>query len=270
MEIVAAGPADWEVFLRLARREGWRVPPQEVALFGDRLAGDALVLREGGAWRGFVTAVAHERTGWIGNLLVPAECRGRGYGTFIFERTLETLRRRGCRSLWLTASELGRPLYEKKGFQLLDGIDRWVLEVSAERREGGAGNAAGEALLEADRLGWGESRRRLLPPLIAGGEVFRYGSSVALLQQGDQSRILGPWYSAQLCPRENRQLLAEALAAAGGAEVVADVRASSPLRPLLTAAGFRCQGSCALMAAGAVAEVDLSAHIALASLGSIG
>lgn len=270
MKIAAAGPGDWAEFLALAGLEGWRVLPQEVDLFAAQRVGNAFALREGETLRGFVTAVGHERTGWIGNLLVPADCRGRGCGTLLFAHALEELRRRGCRSLWLTASEQGRPLYERRGFVVLDGIERWVLPPSGEPRKPWEGNGAEELLIAADGQVWGESRARLLRPLTVGGTVCSFGTTVALLQQGEKSRVLGPWFSPEACPRENRQLLAALLGAAGGAEVVVDVLTSSSLQALLMAAGFTRRGGCALMAAGAYAGVELSSLVALASLGSLG
>jgi hypothetical protein len=76
MEIMMPTDADWQVFLALAREEGWRVPKSELELFRGPLAGSAFVLRRGEEVLGFVTAVAHERSGWIGNLIVPVTAVG--------------------------------------------------------------------------------------------------------------------------------------------------------------------------------------------------
>lgn len=271
MQIANPSESDWQLFLDLARQEGWRVPPQELILYRGSLADCAFVLKDAGTARGFVTAVAHGKSGWIGNLLVPAECRGRGYGTLLFDHALATLARRGVGSIWLTASPLGRPIYEKKGFRGVDGVERWTMRAAGAPVAVDVTAVGLERLLAADALVWGESRRALLEPLAAAGRVFASGSTVALLQQAGAMRVIGPWVSPELCPRENRMLLMALLSAAGeGEELVADVLASSPLKPLLAAAGFTAGGYNDLMVRGETAGIDLSRLVALASLGSMG
>ncbi|HEY7746249.1 MAG TPA: GNAT family N-acetyltransferase [Desulfuromonadales bacterium] len=270
MEIISPTDTDWQVFLALARVEGWRVPKNELALYRGHLAGSAFVLRRGEEVLGFVTAVAHRRSGWIGNLLVPPDCRGRGYGALLFDHAVDMLERQGVESIWLTASELGRPLYEKKGFAVIDGVVRWTLKAEGRSlAEGGRTEMA--RLLAGDAQAWGESRDRLLSPLARTGEVFACGKTVALLQGGEGMQVLGPWISPDLCPRDNRRLLLAVLgAAAERTELVTDVIESSPLQSLLRAAGFNRQGRCELMVRGSAAGVRLSQLVSLASLGSMG
>lgn len=268
--IASPTASEWGIFLQLARLEGWRVPPREVALFQGHFAEGAFVLRDTERPCGFVTVVQHECSGWIGNLIVSTACRGRGLGALLFEHAAEELRRMGCRSLWLTASREGRPIYEKRGFRAVDGTVRWVLKPLGERVQTGRGKGEEAELLAGDRLVWGESRANLLSHLAAGGEVFSFGGTTALLQQGSGMQILGPWISPNLCPRENRQLLLTVLAAADAGEVVTDVLASSPVQPLLQAAGFERRGGCDLMVCGEADEVNLSSLVSFASLGSMG
>ena len=269
MQISHPTDADWPFFLAWAHREGWRVPANELALFRGPLTECAFVLKERGEPRGFVTAVRHERSGWIGNLIVPADLRGRGCGAFLLRHALEVLRRRGVESIWLTASDLGRPIYEKLGFRPMDGIRRYTLTVG----EGGAGSspaAGGEALLRGDCRVWGESRP-LLAHLARGGFVAASGGTAALLQEGKTMRVIGPWLSTESCPRENRLVLTALLsAAAPGTELAADILESSPVGALLAAAGFEPRGRTDLMVLGPASGVQLSQLVALASLGSMG
>jgi ribosomal protein S18 acetylase RimI-like enzyme len=272
MDIAAAGEGDWRIFLALAEAEGWRVPQVEMALLTGVLAPCVSVLHEGGVACGFVSAVHHGRSGWIGNLIVDPAARRRGYGERLFAHALSVLEERGARSLWLTASELGRPLYEGHGFVAVDRIERWI---SPPRGRGEVSPAAEfyatEALFAADGRAWGEGRLPLLDVLAASGQAFACNETVALLQGGTDLQVLGPWYSAGCCPRENRQLLTILLAAADPAvEIVCDLLASSPLRSLLAAAGFEPGGGAALMVSGDRAGVDLKKMMALASLGSMG
>ena len=83
--------------------------------------------------------------------------------------------------------------------------------------------------------------------------------------------MIGPWYCKQRNGRSNRLLLAQLLAAADPTlEMVIDLICPSPLALLLSAAGFFCLGLAALMVSGDDSGIELSAMLALASLGSVG
>jgi hypothetical protein len=201
---------------------------------------------------------------------VPAAERGKGYGARLFDHALEILQQQGVTTLWLTASEQGAPIYRRRGFVAVDQIQRWVLRTAGAAIGRPEAAAALPMLLLEDAAVWGESRHRLLAPLAAGGAIFAFGQTLAMLQAGEGRQVLGPWTSAGHCPRENRQLLMAVLAAANReTELVSDVLVSSPTVGLLAAAGFKPQGRCELMARGPVA-VRLETLTALASLGSLG
>lgn len=262
------GQGDRQAFLDLAGAAGWRVPSRELDLYGDTLHGSAYVLWVGERRCGFVSAVLHERSGWIGNLIVPEAERGRGHGKALLEFALSSLRRRGACSAWLTASDLGRPIYERYGFRRLDAVLRWT---AAGRGGVPAAVTPAGALFAADARAWGESRRALLQGLLPGGRVLGAGNTVALLQAPAPMQVLGPWYSEDGDADAARALLAAALASAErGGEVVTDVIESSPLNEHLGAAGFRCLGGQDLMVLGPADGGNLRSVVALASLGSMG
>lgn len=272
LQIVAPDAADWETFLSWAAAEGWRVPSRELELYAGSAGGEAFVLKADTRPLGFVTVVAHQRSGWIGNLLVPPDARGRGHGAWLFDHAAASLEKRGVESLWLTASAQGQPLYGRRGFRSVDRVVRWVLGRSGQSPAGTGGGV--EALHAADRQVWGESRQELLESVTREGRIFAHGETVLLLQAGAELQILGPWYSRKFCPRENRRVLTAALEAAGTGELVVDALASAPVAALLSAAGFERRGECALMLRGASSlrqpAGNLAGLVALASLGSMG
>lgn len=268
-EIRTATPADWAVFQRLAAAEGWRISPAERSLFAGPWAGHALVLEADCQWRGFITAVPHQHSGWIGNLIVPPESRGRGYGRRIFAAAVARLERKRLNSLWLTASEQGRPLYEQYGFVKIDEIERWVgVGVGGGCDDGLRNN---EGLWLADGRAWGETRRELLMAVANHGRAFITGDELVFLQQVGDLNLLGPWYRGESEPCAHRELLRQALAAADpGRELVIDTLLSSPVHPLLAEVGFIPSGRAALMVRGGPGAARLERMVALASLGSVG
>jgi GNAT superfamily N-acetyltransferase len=273
--IGAPSPADWEYFNKWSTLEGWVVPMREVLLYRQELAGSAFVLHgEHGLPLGFVTVCRHQtRSAWIGNLIVDPSRRGAGYGRRLFEHALGFLAERGTASVWLTASADGMPLYASCGFREVGRVERWRCRRDAALPVSAPGIGSGELypLVRADAAAWGHSRAELLTVLARGGQVLKSGSTVAMLQAGNDLRVLGPWLSADLCPRSNRAILALALAElAAGGEIVIDLLGGSPVRALLNAAGFRQNGETVLMMCGEPGKVRFGEIMALASLGSMG
>jgi predicted N-acetyltransferase YhbS len=58
------------------------------------------------------------RVGWIGTIFVEPAWRRRGVGMALTQATIDTAESAGCRTLLLVATDAGRPLYEKIGFEV--------------------------------------------------------------------------------------------------------------------------------------------------------
>lgn len=272
LELRVPRTADWTRFYQLAAAENWRISAMEKHLLQTLWPTAALTLRQDDQFCGLITAVRHQHSAWIGNLLVPVEQRRRGHGSRLFTAVLDMLQADDVARIWLTASEQGRPLYERTGFVAVDRIERWVRPggTGGQRPEiRGAGSCAD--LLAADRYIWGENREPFLGTSVTHGRLLACDGAVALLQPGDDCQVLGPWYAPAAAQTACRRLLQTALAAADPAvDLVVDLRASSAVDELLAEAGFVQTGENLLMASGSLAAVNLREMVALASLGSIG
>lgn len=265
-------PSNWETFYQLATEEGWRIPQIERQLWRGPWAEYAHCLRGAGFFAGLVTAVPHQTSGWIGNLIVAPSLRGRGLGGRLFKHALADLLQRGLNTIWLTASEQGRPLYEKAGFIAVGQVERWVRPAGAilDRRVAPSPGDA-QQLRHHDRLAWNEERATFLDHLLVNNQVFGCHDSVALLQKGVDMQILGPWYSGDLCLRSNHMLLQQVLAAADpDVELVTDILTPSPIHQILSVSGFHSFGRSQLMAKGPARSGADGMVLALASLGSVG
>jgi GNAT superfamily N-acetyltransferase len=274
---ITAAPtaAEWALFLEWAALEGWRVPARELALYRGELAGSAFVLRDGADRPlGFVTVCRHQRSAWIGNLLVAPWGRGRGFGRRLFEHAVACLAERNNATLWLTASPGGAPLYASSGFREVGRIERWV---GRGRGATAAAPAAGGlhgglySLVKADAAACGDSRAELLTSLACGGRILRSGHSIALVQAGDGLHVIGPWISVDHCPRANRTILTDAVEGCReGDEMAVDLYDGAPERTLLAAAGFAQSGETVLMCRGETERTRTGGAVALATLGSMG
>jgi ribosomal protein S18 acetylase RimI-like enzyme len=117
---------DIDHFLLLATDEGWMVEPWEFEFLLSEFSRGCFAARaKSGELLGFVTSLRHQRSGWIGNLIVTPAYRGRGIGERLFKKAMEVLLASGAETVWLTASKSGLPLYQKSGFTRIDTIIRW-------------------------------------------------------------------------------------------------------------------------------------------------
>ncbi len=260
--------ADWNLFLCLARGESWIVPLKEQLLFQHQWKSYFLALRHAGKTCGFVSAVSYRHSGWIGNLLVDPNLRGRGYGHFLFEEALKFLQQRPLKRIWLTASEQGRPLYEGYGFQQIDRVIRW----SSPGRGGPMpvpAVATLNCLIALEQDCWSEDRRDLIQALALESVLLQQPDQLALLQAGLDVWQLGPWSAARTDSRSTRLLLDAAIAATpADKSLFVDILGSAGLELLLRQTGFVRCGHNSLMCQGDVPR--LHGVMALASFGSIG
>ena len=61
------------------------------------------------------------KSGYVTNMFTRPAWRHRGLAKRLVDRLVEAARESGCAKLYLNASKMGRPLYEKYGFKPVDG-----------------------------------------------------------------------------------------------------------------------------------------------------
>lgn len=266
MQISTFTPEDIHPFLDLAKDEGWISHRRELAFLLERSPDGCLVCHEEGKPVGFVTAVRHGRSGWIGNLLVGAVNRGRGIGSALFKQAMEVLQRHGVTTTWLTASTAGRPIYERNGFSCCDRIRRWELEGTVGDQSDTKAEVRSD-WQEIDYLGWGDARNDLLAYAADGGDSIGAEEGFLMLQRLGNGHQIGPFGALNNTIAE--QLLEQALAKTG--RVLLDVPAANRnAGRLLTPRGFEVIGEVDLMYAGQPPAYHPEHIFGLASMGSMG
>lgn len=110
------GHVDIPPAVSLAREVGWSDLTRDYTFFVEHPQCLALVAEEGGEVIGTGFGTRNGGAGWIGFIVVSENHRGRSIGTAMTRAVMDRLRGSGCRTLVLTATELGRPVYEKLGF----------------------------------------------------------------------------------------------------------------------------------------------------------
>jgi ribosomal protein S18 acetylase RimI-like enzyme len=197
---------DISTFLAFAAQENWVAGEWEFAfLLNNFPEGCFTACAHSGEPAGFVTSLLHEKSGWIGNLIVSEPFRGTGIGTVLFRKALEALQSAGADTIWLTASKAGEPLYAKQGFTAIDTIFRWI-GTGQQRHEAHVSITQHEKLSEASYLldseAWGDRRQALLDVTANRGTFLQKGSGFIVLQPSGDDMQLGPFLAGDAAGAE--------------------------------------------------------------------
>jgi len=189
---------------------------------------------------------AHGRTGWVGVIFVAPEQRGGGLGRRVTRAVIDDLEARGCRTQILIASPMGRPIYEREGFTVLDRQVRFAIDGlppddgPTDPRIRAFAPSDFDAVVALDRWATGEDRLIVLRALVTPAST--------LVAVDEQDRVRGylartPWRGGALIaadPDDALRLLERRRRSSGvsgraGAGVLASNRAG---RDALCAAGW--------------------------------
>lgn len=272
-------PGDIGQFLKLAAAEGWVAEPWEFEFLLSEFPQGCFAARidngitTGGETAGFVTSLLHQRSGWIGNLIVAEQFRGRGIGEVLFVRSLEALRSAGAQTIWLTASKTGAPLYGKHGFRRIDTVIRWA---GTGRQRHGMNDCRSHrkapdfSVSDIDCQGWGDRRDALLAVTAGRGILLREGAGFVAIQPCSDARQFGPFTALDSGTAE-RLLDAALRSIQPGTKICLDSPASNraALR-MFSRRRLRMCGSTELMYAGVRPDYRPELLYGLATMGSCG
>ena len=126
---------------------------------------------------GIGTAVFFETTSWIAHLIVHEKHRNHGYGTKILEYLCDYCKNHGYKTILLSATNMGYPLYIKYGFTVQTEYVQY--EKTRELDHAINGNIHKiephdyENIYELDKMITGENRQRLLIQFVNDGFVYK-------------------------------------------------------------------------------------------------
>jgi GNAT superfamily N-acetyltransferase len=155
--------------LRLSTQARWNQLEADWQRLVDVWPKLALVGKVDGQVAATATLARYGDVAWVGMVLVDEAFRGRGFGGKIMDAIIAKAGEEGINVLGLDATDLGKPVYAKRGFIEGVGIDRRVL--AADDREPGRSPAERvhdrewPALLALDRSCFGMDRSALLDHL---------------------------------------------------------------------------------------------------------
>ena len=191
-------PADVDAATEMVLGHGWGVRREWLAFAAGHDRCVPLLAEADGDIVATGVGTASGLAGWVGSIFVAPGWRGRGLGRAVTEAIIDRLSSMGCRSLVLVATEDGRRLYERMGFEVqthyrtlqAPGLPRAV-EPSNGVPTVRAFEAADLAEIVAlDREGSGEDRAHAIE-VLASSDTTR----VAPGREGgiDGFVVRGPW-----------------------------------------------------------------------------
>jgi GNAT superfamily N-acetyltransferase len=152
LHLRTAGTDDLPRVAELRERVGWAVHEWALRAVLDPPHARCLVAVDGANHViGVGSGISYGALGVVGNMIVDPSHRRRGIGAAILEGVVDFLDERGCTRLELSATDEGRPLYEKHGFTLAGpGVSAVV------PRQAGTDDAGAAELTDAGVASLGE------------------------------------------------------------------------------------------------------------------
>ena len=237
----------------LVEQSGWNQTSADWAVFSNE--GTIYVVRDehGKILGSGAVLPCGPLSAWIGMILVAPEARGRGLGTALFLRCLNTASA-GGRAAQLDATPAGRRLYQQFGFEPLFSLTRWQIEGHAPAREAPLGQACSrrdiDAIVALDTLAFGAPRPALLSDILGrpGSRYLHADGGIAIVRQGRVADHIGPL----LAPDETTAevLLHAAVATVAGSAFIDVPDARTSVAALLVSLGFTRQRNFSRMALG--------------------
>ncbi len=179
--------------LRLCRFAGWNQTEEDWLRILRLEPEGCFALDAGGELAATATAITFgQELGWIGMVLTDPAHRGKGFATALMERAIAWLEERQVQWIKLDATDLGRPIYLKLGFEDEEWVERWA------RPPGNSPRTAVDPLRwdrELDRAAFGADRSRLLEDLARTGESASSGGGYAFGRPGANAAYFGPCVS---------------------------------------------------------------------------
>ncbi|HEY4871987.1 MAG TPA: GNAT family N-acetyltransferase [Candidatus Dormibacteraeota bacterium] len=162
--------------------------------------------------------LAYGSFSWMGLVGTHPAVRGRGHATRLSEHLVKWSYAKGCRTVALDASKLGRPIYERLGFQPVGSTVRLARAPMHEQLTPAVGpvaSATKDQVLELDSEIFGGDRSSLIEMLMAG----HLGSRLVTRHTAGrlsgflfvQDRLIGPGAAAS--PETVRDLIQDAMVA---------------------------------------------------------
>jgi len=172
-------PTDFDFAVQSTDRMGWGLGKSDFEFMLELEPEGCFVLFEDSERIGLATTVSYGKIAWFGNLIVDEGRRRKGAGSLLVTHSLEYLRSVGVETVGLYAYMERIPFYQRLGFKtdsefLVMKGKAFGSQVSADVKK--IEEKDFEDVVDFDRSCFGETRRKLLEPILSDSDNFGYFS----------------------------------------------------------------------------------------------
>ena len=126
---------------------------------------------------GIGTAIVYGETAWLAHIIVHPEHRSQGIGKRITQTLVETSYSKDCETIYLSATELGEPVYKNLGFETETEYLIYKCDVKIEPFESSEKIVQNlpnfnSQIMDLDYKISGEDRKVLLEPNLSGAYIY--------------------------------------------------------------------------------------------------
>jgi len=189
MDFRLAGPKDYDELVALTGQEGWNYRPEDFELM-ERTGCAKTLVATNGRILGMITVLDYGDIGWISNVLVERDMRGRGIGRDLINAGIQHLEAK--RTVTLFSTQEAKAFYLREGFKFDRDFHfiRYVGSVKGVAKDLRWRDDA----FEMDQECFGYRRARLLGTLMGEGRALAplQGRGFALLRHDPKEAAVGP------------------------------------------------------------------------------
>ncbi len=228
MRIREMKTTDIDFAFACTRAEGWKSETKEdFKGFLNYDPGGCFIAEDQSSRIGICVATAYRESGFIGELIIIKEKRGRGYGTRLFDFAVRYLSAKGIKNIYLEGDLAAVPIYEKAGFRKIVRSLRFVGKIRGKKYSNVRKIIPEDltTICEIDRELFGENRgyfleRRfsLYPELCFVHEKNNRINGYIMARPGFEVISVGPW--VMLGPADNAEALLAGLSLETGEHIL--------------------------------------------------
>jgi len=185
-------PTDVATALELSTIAGWNQTEHDWRMLMDLAPQGCFGIDADGELVATTTLLSYgKQLAWIGMVLTRPEYRGHGLARTLVTHALESADSQGIRTVKLDATEYGRHLYERAGFEAEGLVERWSRPGTSNLRVAGR-EFSSDQLLALDLAAFGADRSVMLEKLAKHSHVYAGTNAYLFARAGRVTAYLGP------------------------------------------------------------------------------
>jgi ribosomal protein S18 acetylase RimI-like enzyme len=265
-------------YLAMCHAEDWISGEEELAKTKHRYPHLCYGAYDGDKLIGGVTGYLHEKTAWVGNLIVDEKYRAQGVGRQLFRTVIKALKAER-ETIYLHAALSATGFYEKFGFEQIKPVNRYLYSANDENQKEKSflkdyqNDNDTSTMLRFDKRFFGEDRTEFLLEdmssksslLLACPNGFCHSKAIG------KDIMLGAWEMVEGAYLDAERMLRTTISIRGQKNIYADVpQTNADMVAMYESYGFVLQNSSIIMVLGEPLGVKYENIFAFGSLGSKG